>query len=247
MNNKTFFSFVPNTITSLNVLSGCFSVVMAFEGSLMAAGALIVLASIFDFFDGMSARLLKAYSPMGKELDSLADVISFGLAPSVIVSQHIKNIIAIDAPLISMPIAAILLILFPYIITVFSALRLAKFNIDTRQSESFIGLPTPANAIFWAAVPYIVSFYDTTFFANIFNNLVILILLVIIFSGLLVAELPLFSLKVKNLKWTNNKTRYIFLTLSILFILLFRFSALSLIIILYIIMSVIENIACKKK
>ncbi|OZA56958.1 MAG: CDP-diacylglycerol--serine O-phosphatidyltransferase, partial [Sphingobacteriales bacterium 39-40-5] len=137
---------IPNSVTCLNLFSGCLGIVFAFQGNLIWASYAIVIAAVFDFFDGMLARLLKAYSDIGKELDSLADMVSFGVLPSVIIYQLFALSPQID-------FGADWLSFSAFIIAVFSALRLAKFNIDTRQSENFIGLPTPANALLIASFP----------------------------------------------------------------------------------------------
>ncbi|HQS50964.1 MAG TPA: CDP-diacylglycerol--serine O-phosphatidyltransferase, partial [Daejeonella sp.] len=145
---------IPNSVTCLNLFSGCLGIVFAFQGNLIWASYAIVIAAVFDFFDGMLARLLKAYSDIGKELDSLADMVSFGVLPSVIIYQLFALSPQID-------FGADWLSFSAFIIAVFSALRLAKFNIDTRQSENFIGLPTPANALLIASFPLIIADSNT--------------------------------------------------------------------------------------
>ena len=239
MVKKNIFGFVPNTITSFNVLSGSLSIVFAFEGNLVLAGLLILIASVFDFFDGMSARVLNAYSEMGKELDSLADMISFGLAPAVIVHVLVRQQMPEVAMLSEASFSQLLIIFFPFIITVFSALRLAKFNIDTRQTESFIGLATPANAMVWASLPFVLHFHGNSFFAGIITNIPFLLILSFIMSLLLVAEIPMFSLKFKNLKITENKSRFIFLLGCLLLLAVFKLAGIPLIIIWYILVSLI--------
>jgi CDP-diacylglycerol--serine O-phosphatidyltransferase len=227
------------------VLSGSLSIVFAFEGNLVFAGALILIASIFDFFDGMSARLLNAYSDMGKELDSLADMISFGLAPAVIAHLLIRNQISYFG--LDMPFLFLLLTLTPFIITIFSALRLAKFNVDTRQTESFIGLATPANAMIWASFPFILEFYQDSFFSELITNIIFIALLSVVMSFLLVAELPMFSLKFKSIKIAENKLRFIFLLGSLLFLIFFKIAGIPLIIMWYILLSAISYIANRQK
>ncbi len=243
--NTSAFKFVPNTLTSFNVLCGSLSVVMAFDGRLQTAGLLILTAAIFDFLDGLSARLLKAYSPMGKELDSLADVISFGLAPTIIVYQLVRMRLAPDTTLLQAPFQIQLALVLPFLMTIFSALRLAKFNIDTRQTDSFIGVPTPANAMIWASAPFIMAYYPNTLMANLFQNPLFLLPLTVLMSLLLVAELPLFALKFKNIKWQNNKTRFIFLAISAVLLIVFKIAALPLIILVYVAASVVNNLVCK--
>lgn len=184
---------IPNTITSCNLFSGCIASYMAFQGDFKMALLFIVLGAVFDFFDGMFARLLNVSSPIGKELDSLADDITFGLAPSAIVFSLLKEV---KTPEFMQPVAEFI----PYtafLISVFSALRLAKFNIDERQTSSFIGMPTPANALFWASLALGIH-NNMNLYGEYFNSLSIIVM-VVIMSLLLVAEIPMFSLKFKNL------------------------------------------------
>jgi CDP-diacylglycerol--serine O-phosphatidyltransferase len=215
---------IPNFITSLNLLSGCIAIYFAFRGNYPVVLILILIAAVFDFLDGFAARLLKAYSPMGKQLDSLADVISFGLAPGVVAFS-----------LLSQSESPFWVACAGFIIPVFSALRLAKFNIDERQTSSFIGLPTPANAIFWVGLGYSFSSYLIT------NNWIVLVLIVL-FSGMLVSEIPMFSLKFKSLKWKPNQLQYLFLLVSIILLAAFQFDAFAPIIAWYIVLSVITAI-----
>lgn len=205
---------------------------MAFQSDYDLAMLFIVLGAVFDFFDGMSARLLKVSSPIGKELDSLADNITFGLAPSAIVFSLFKQMAVpelISNVSLYIPYAA-------FIISVFSALRLAKFNLDERQTSSFIGMPTPANALFWASLAISLN---TNPVLNSYFNAISLFLLVVVMSFLLVSELPMFSLKFKNLRWSDNKIKYIFLLVSIVLLLLFGVNGLSAVIAWYIVLSVI--------
>jgi len=258
---------IPNFITSLNLFCGCIAIALAFAGYqfLWISSLFIILAAVFDFLDGLAARLLKAYSEIGKQLDSLADMVSFGVAPSVIAFQvmniaigkedifnpnsHIYVLInkiqAVNYYLTYRPIDYAFT-LPAFLIAVFSALRLAKFNIDTRQTTSFIGVPTPANALFFASMPLILHFGQTGLLVDIILNPVILLCLIIVFSILLVSEIPLFSLKMKSLKWADNKTRFIFLGLSIILLAILTYKAIPFIIILYILSSIVSNLLCKK-
>src|SRR3989339_1304247 len=161
---------IPNTITLVNLFCGILAVIFGIKGWLHFSVYLIITAAIFDFCDGFAARLLKAYSPMGKELDSLADMVSFGVLPSVIVYILLKQSLGIYQFSFDLSIKAILVLLFPFIIAVFSGLRLAKFNIDERQTESFVGLPTPANAIFLCSLPLISGMGENAFFNGIILN-----------------------------------------------------------------------------
>jgi CDP-diacylglycerol--serine O-phosphatidyltransferase len=221
---------LPNFITCLNLFSGTIALTFAVQGDLKTAAYFILLAAIFDFMDGLLARALNAYSEIGKQLDSLADMVSFGLIPGVFIYMMLKsNLEAHGLPVI--------LSYSGFIITIFSALRLAKFNIDTRQTENFIGLATPANTLFFVSLPFI---YDQGIEALMFlTQPHVLILLTICFSYLLVSELSLFSLKFKSLSWAQNNFKYILLALSLLLIILFKFAAVPMIIVLYILLSII--------
>ncbi len=247
MSVKQFFRFVPNSITSLNVLCGCLSVVSAFEGNLMLAGGFIILASLFDFMDGMSARLLNAYSPMGKELDSLADMLSFGFAPSVIAFMMIRVQIADNQAIAELSFGKVCMIFSPFVMTIFSALRLAKFNIDERQNDTFIGLATPANAMVWASFPIILFVNEHSILRLLTDNPYLLIALALMLSLLLVSEIPMFSLKFKNLKFAENKVRFVFLAISLVLAGVFTITAIPLIIFTYILMSVILWASAKLK
>ena len=209
---------IPNFITCLNIISGSIAVVLAVKGSLTIAVVFIFAAAIFDFFDGMAAHLLKAYSPIGKDLDSLADMISFGLAPGMLMMVMMEyslfgmNVRAENFSTLSL--WEITCLSSALLIPVFSALRLAKFNIDTRQTTSFIGLPTPANAIFIAALALITEHRKFAVIDDIVLLPWVLLIITIAMSLLLVSELPLFSLKFRNLSWKENKVRFIFLGIA---------------------------------
>ena len=224
---------IPNMVTCFNLLSGCIASVMAFQANYKAAILFIILGAIFDFFDGMLARLLNVSGPLGKELDSLADDITFGFAPSAIVFSLFKEV---QYPEFMSGITDY----FPYtafIIAAFSALRLGKFNIDPRQSSSFIGLPTPANALFWGSL--VVGGHS--FLVSDSFNAAYLFILVILMSYLLVAELPMFSLKFKNLSWRDNKISYIFLLVCIPLLAIFRLGGFAAIILWYILWSLLTR------
>lgn len=199
---------VPNIITCCNLLSGALAVMLAAEGLFHCAFGMILLGAIFDFFDGMSARALKVNNPIGKEIDSLADVITFGLAPSVMLMQAIR--LATENSNYAWGWWSSVAL----VMAAFSALRLAKFNIDERQTSSFIGLATPANAIFWGAL--IAAFPDMASWAQFMPWAMLAVMAVS--CWLLICELPLFSLKFKNLSWQDNKVRYIFLIGCVLII-----------------------------
>lgn len=224
---------IPNTVTCCNLICGCIASVMAFQARYDMAIIFIIIGAVFDFFDGMLARLFKVSGPLGKELDSLADDITFGFASSVIVFSLFKEV---HYPEFLQSMADFI----PYtafLISAFSALRLGKFNIDPRQSTSFIGMPTPANALFWGSL--VVGGHD--FLVSESFNALYLLALVILMSYLLIAEIPMFSLKFKNLTWKDNKVSYIFLLVCIPLLIIFRISGFAAIILWYILLSLITR------
>lgn len=214
---------VPNFITCLNLFAGSLAVYYALNGAHATSFYLILLAAVFDFLDGLAARVLKAYSPMGKELDSLADMVSFGLAPGATVFC-----------LLQYTQTHTWLSFVAFTIPVFSALRLAKFNIDERQTSSFLGLPTPANALFWMGLTY--SFYQN----GVFVNAWVIIALIVLMNFLLVSEIPMFSLKFKNFNFAENILVYALLIVSVVFLLLLGLEAFAPIIAVYMLLSVVK-------
>lgn len=213
---------LPNAMTCGNLLCGCIGIVMALRGHLETASWLIGLAAVLDFGDGFVARLVKASGPFGKELDSLADVVTFGVLPATIVFQ-----LAWFQGLGTISYGA-------FLIAVLAALRLANFNIDTRQSESFIGLPVPANTLLIAAFPLMERYQPQ--FDGIWKNDIALGMM-IAFSFMMVAEVPLFALKFKTFGWAENQIKFSFLIASVLLLLFLQFAAIPLIILLYIVLS----------
>ena len=226
--------YIPNTLTCISLVCGCTASVMAFEGNLLYAAIWIIIGAVFDFFDGFAARLFNAFSPIGKDLDSLADMVTFGVAPGIIVFRLLSQT-ATELPFASLngyiPYLA-------FVIPVFSALRLAKFNIDTRQTSSFIGLPVPAHALLISSAAYSVLplIHSNPLFFTICT-------LVVIFttSALLVSEVPMFSLKIKSFGWKGNELRYILILCSAVFISLFGLLGLAGSIVLYIILSIFNR------
>lgn len=241
---------IPNFITSLNLLCGVLAVTFSFRGEEIWAVYCVLASALFDFLDGFSARLLKAYSPMGKELDSLADLISFGMVPAVLIMNRYERILGVVNDGNAFQTTLSFLSYFPLIIVLFSALRLAKFNIDTRQSSGFIGLPTPANALLIIGLIHFTNV--NTIFETIEYNLWFWPFLSLILSILLVAEIPMFSLKFKSLKWRENITVYSFIifglfTAVIFVIFSFVWSGwVALIFISYIIFNLLNSIICRK-
>lgn len=229
---------IPNTLTCGNLVSGCIAVGNAFFGDYQTAFLFIIIGAVFDFFDGMSARLLGVSSPIGKELDSLADCVTFGVAPAAMVFTLLSTM---DMPQALQPIA-FLLPYWAFLIAAFSALRLAKFNLDERQTTSFIGLPTPANALFWASL--IVG--AENFVVNLPLALLFVMAMAVVSSWLLVAELPMFSLKFKHWGWKGNEVRYSFLVVSVLLLAVLRLTGFAAIVAVYVAYAV-YGLCSKKK
>jgi CDP-diacylglycerol---serine O-phosphatidyltransferase len=233
---------IPNTLTTMNLLSGLVSLTLTFEGNYIYASMFIFIAAVFDFLDGNAARILNAHSELGKQLDSLADLVSFGVAPGIMIYQMVSVHCAGSCNAFErMHITPYLAMLIP----VCSALRLAKFNIDLRQEVNFIGLPTPANAIFFASIPLVLfvqpqlfSLIHLDFLVPFFSNTRILTILAVFFSYLLISDFKIFSMKFKSLGWKGNELRYIFLISSIMLFILFFLSAIPIIIVLYVLMSI---------
>jgi CDP-diacylglycerol--serine O-phosphatidyltransferase len=223
---------LPNAITCANLFSGCVGIVLAFKGELIAAAYAIFLSAIFDFFDGLASRVLKSFSGIGKDLDSLADMVSFGVLPAVIMYQLFLQAHQIDG-------VSTWLNFIAFLIPVFSALRLAKFNVDTRQAENFIGMPTPANAILIASFPIITGHHNRYYTPYLLNPYV-LSCFVIIMCTLLVIEVPMMSLKFKNKDFNTNIYRYLLLLFAAILILFFKFAAVPVVIFIYIILSIIQ-------
>lgn len=235
MNIKLFT--IPNILTLCNLLCGSIALIEIFlYQNFVSSFILIIAASAFDFLDGMSARLLGQYSAIGKELDSLSDMISFGLVPSITM-YTLFNISekSIDNPFWGKWGACISLL-----IVCFSALRLAKFNIDTRQEETFIGLPTPANALFCTSIALLASNGRLTL------NAEEVALISVVMATLLIVPLKLFALKFKKFSWSGNKVRYTFIILSALLFALLHEAAVPVIIAIYILISIVLNIANRK-
>lgn len=229
---------IPNSLTCCNLMCGCMATGAAFYGNYRWAIVMIIVGAVFDFFDGMVARLLHVSSPIGKELDSLADVVTFGVAPSAILFHLFHHV---HYPEFIQPIEDFL----PYtafLMAAFSALRLAKFNLDERQTSSFIGLPTPANALFWGSL--VVG--QHAFLVSLKFNAVFLFLFMLLSCMFLVAEIPLFALKFKDLSWQNNSIKYIFLVGCLAFLPL-GVSSIAAMIVWYVLLSIVVFKASNRK
>jgi CDP-diacylglycerol--serine O-phosphatidyltransferase len=227
---------IPNFITCLNLLAGCMACVMSLRfDNYTGAFVFVSLAAVFDFMDGLTARTLKFYSRIGKDLDSLADLISFGLAPGCVIYSYLtlkSSLLHIT----SLPLIAFLL-------PVFAAIRLAKFNIDTRQKTSFLGLPVPASGLFWTSFIPSIHYY-TELHTTI--SITVVITLLLVFCWLMISEIPMFSLKLKSFKWKDNQWPFSLILISIVLIIIFSCSkvpllSVSLIIIVFIGLSLLKN------
>jgi CDP-diacylglycerol--serine O-phosphatidyltransferase len=225
-------SHIPNAVTCLSLAAGCFAIIAALEGRLQDAMLCILAASVFDFLDGLFARLLHVCSATGKELDSLSDMVSFGVAPGMIVFRLLRE----ASP--GLPFGALNLYVpfLAFIIPVFSALRLAKFNLDDRQTTSFLGLPVPAHALFWASAGCALQPFAHTD-GVLFSGL--LLLSVVLTSLLLVSEIPMFSLKVKTLSRKGNGARYILAICTVGFLFFFHSLGIAAAVLLYVLLSVL--------
>jgi CDP-diacylglycerol--serine O-phosphatidyltransferase len=277
---------IPNAITCGNLFCGCLAIVVAFQGNLIWTAYLVGLAAVLDFLDGFAARLLHVSGELGKQLDSLADMVTFGVVPGVVLYQlfsmwvlrqqlvHFDLMSTLRGELNTAPTWHFLLPFMGFLITIFSCIRLAKFNIDFRQSDSFIGLPTPANAALICSLPLILNQYGSslipssppagsflksiltglsevsngvneTIASKIIINPWFLGGLTLFMSFLMIAELPLFALKFKNFTWTDNKMRYSFLLLATGLLIIFQYAGIPIIILLYVVLSIINNVLNK--
>jgi CDP-diacylglycerol--serine O-phosphatidyltransferase len=236
---------IPNIITSLNLLCGCVAVLFAVSGDLISASFFVFFGIFFDFFDGLAARLLNAHSDVGLEFDSLADMITSGVAPAIVMVQLLSEAF-FGSPLnITETFSADgwntgmtnYLPLIGLVIAIASGYRLAKFNVDTRQTTSFIGLPTPANALLILSLPLILHFQSSDWIEEVILNKWFLIGLTLVSSMLLNVELPLFGLKFKTWDFKSNAIRYVFLVVCAVLLVLLKFIAIPLIILIYILLS----------
>jgi CDP-diacylglycerol--serine O-phosphatidyltransferase len=226
---------IPNLLTCGNLFCGCIGIVATFQDNLVLAAYLTGIAGVLDFFDGFVARWLKAYSSIGKELDSLADCVTFGVLPGMILFHLIGKSMSNG----NLPEGNNWLPYVAFVISIFSALRLAKFNVDTRQTTSFIGVPTPANALLISSFPLILWQYPPA--ATLILNTYFLVGLTLLMSYLLVAEIPLFALKFTSYAFSKNQPKYIFLFLSLVLLFTLQFIAVPFIIALYILISLFNR------
>lgn len=232
---------IPNSITLLNLFCGCIALVFAFHRNFEMAFYFVCLGIFLDFFDGFFARLFKVSSPLGLQLDSLADMVTSGVVPGLVMYQMmVDNSTAASESYLQ---------IFPYLgflIALGSCYRLANFNIDTRQTDSFIGLPTPANALFILSLPLVLKYSDSIFVLEILTNPWVLLAITLLSASILNAEIPLFSLKIKKFNFAANALQISFLILSLLLLIFFHYLGIPLLIISYVLLSVVNNKRLKK-
>ncbi len=228
--DKRMKKHVPNMITCCNLISGCLSITFAWRGMLEVASLLILLAATFDFFDGFAARMLHVQSAIGVDMDSLADVVSFGVAPTMILSAFLSQLVGNMSPAFRVSWGTWLPYLV-FVIPALSAVRLARFNHDDRQHTEFRGLATPANALFIGFLHF------SARSISVLNSFWTVFILALLFGCLLLTDIPMFSLKFKNLSWKENNLRFIFLAISLILFIIFRLGAFPIIILVYILIS----------
>jgi len=225
---------IPNLITLLNLLCGCIAMVFVSKSDFEMAFYFVCLGIFLDFFDGFFARLLKVSGPLGLQLDSLADMVTSGLVPGYVMFFMLSN----SQHEIS---ASPLLPYLGFIVTMGSCYRLAVFNIDTRQTNSFIGLPTPANALFVLSLPLVLKYSDSLVMLEVLTNQWVLMAIILFSAYILNAEIPLFSLKVKKFSFKHNALQIVFLSFSFLLLVFFQYAGIPLIIISYVLLSIVSN------
>jgi CDP-diacylglycerol--serine O-phosphatidyltransferase len=235
---------IPNLITLGNLFCGTIATIYAVQADFVFAGLFVILGIVFDFFDGFAARLFKVSGELGKQLDSLADMVTSGVVPGIIMLKLIEvNTNNASNSFFDNSILGISLV--GLVLTLGACYRLAKFNIDTRQSDSFIGLPTPAMSLFVISLPLIQEYSNIEFALNLITNNYFLITITILLTYLMNAQLPLFSLKFKDYTIKNNLIKYVFLIASLLMIVFLQYISIPLIIIVYVVLSVISNFSKK--
>lgn len=239
---------VPNLLTTFNLLSGCLALLMLAIGDPLMAAFLVLAAAVFDFFDGFAARALKVSTPIGGDLDSLADMVTFGVVPGMMLVYYLLETTGYSLIGLTTFIEHPILIL-PLTIPVFSALRLAKFNVDTRQTDSFRGVPTPASALWVISIPLILHFtpdhleLDVT---DVITGEWFLVASAVVLSLLMVSDVPLLAMKFKSFGWKGNEVRFVFLIISVVLLIILRPLAIPIILSLYVLISIINNLFLKK-
>lgn len=239
---------IPNIITLLNLFCGCIALVFAFQKQFELTFLFVSLGIFFDFFDGFFARMFKVQSELGLQLDSLADMVTSGVVPGFVMFQLMLNSFGADKliDVNSWDNSVMIIPFFGFIITLGACFRLANFNIDTRQTDSFIGLPTPANALFILSLPLVIEYSGIDFVSESLQSIKVLLVITILSAYVMNAEIPLFSLKIKNFSFQKNALQIFFLAVSIVFLLVFKYLGVPLIILFYVLLSVINNVFIKK-
>ena len=232
---------IPNLITLLNLFSGCIALVFAFNQNFEMAFYFVSLGIFLDFFDGFFARLFNVCSPLGLQLDSLADMVTSGVVPGLVMFQMMISYssTAVEGHLQFFPYLG-------FIITLGSCYRLANFNVDTRQTDSFIGLPTPANALFVLSLPLVLQSTDSLFMIELLSNQWFLLVITLLSAYMLNAEIPLFSLKIKKFSFKENALQIVFLASSFLLLVFFQYLGIPLLILLYVLLSIVNNKVLQK-
>lgn len=240
---------IPNIITLLNLFCGCIALVFASQNQFEMTYFFVCLGIFFDFFDGFFARLFKVSSPLGLQLDSLADMVTSGVVPGFVMFKMMlqaygENFV-FDTN--SWNHYNVLFSFLGFVITLGACYRLANFNIDTRQTDSFIGLPTPANALFILSLPLVLKYSNIDFIATNLTCIRVLLIISFVSAYVMNAEIPLFSLKIKNFSFQKNALQIFFLITSLILLLLFKYLGISLVIVFYVLLSVIQNFFLKKE
>lgn len=235
---------LPNTLTAANLFFGCLAIVSIFDANLTGAAWLIGAAAVCDFFDGFAARLLKVQGELGKQLDSLADVVSFGVAPGFIFYSISQENLEFSNDFVQWLPLILAASYIPYLIPVFSAFRLAKFNLDTRQSDQFIGLPTPANALFICSIPFALE-SGPGFAQEILTSNIFLVLYPVVAAWLMMSEIPMLALKFKSFAWNPNKMRYLLLLICGMLVVFFHAFGVGLSILVYVLLSLLQPLVQK--
>ncbi len=230
---RRLYNHVPNALTSLNLLFGSLSIIYAVQGELQQASYLLLLAFYFDIFDGLLARLLKVQSDIGKELDSLADVISFGLGPAAILFAMLMPALGIETIHLGSLGIKDCIVFIPFIIPIFAALRLARFNLSTGKTRNFIGMPTPANALMVLSIPLIANNHPGSFLVIWFNSPTVILVYSVVASFLMVSPLRFYSLKLKGFSWPVNKYTYFFLICVVVILVSFGYTGIFLVVAFY--------------
>lgn len=240
---------IPNIITLINLFCGCIALVFASQKQFELAFLFVSLGIFFDFFDGFFARMFKVQSELGLQLDSLADMVTSGVVPGYVMFQLILNSFGPDkvVDVNSWDNSLMIMPFLGFIITLGACFRLANFNIDTRQTDSFIGLPTPANALFILSLPLVIQYSGIDFVVESLQCIKVLLVITLLSAYVMNAEIPLFSLKIKNFNFQKNALQIFFLAVSVTLLLVFKYLGVPLIILFYVLLSVVNNVFIKKE